>query len=218
MQNAQKLLFVREPRKLLLAAMAALPLSACWHVPMSALWRLRQLDTLTLDPAEIRLAVLAPKWIEAPPGHVHVVVVSHAGEADEQQLRLDLVQSRAPEDLQAIKSEALRGFARADAHFGVFRLAEADVARIAILQARARAEKSSGGGHAGKIQLTAEPCRRLGDPAAALPGPARVDLFLSTGAPRDFFQIYDNVDLRDPSLWPGKNFDEAIPACATPAP
>lgn len=204
---------MRKLKKPLAAAALLAVLSGCWHVPMSALWRLRALDALSLDPAAIRLAVLAPQWIEAPPGHVHVLAVSHAGEPDEVELKLDLVESREPRDLAALNAEPLRGFARPDAHFALFRLSDADVARVEALQRRARAEKAAGGaGHRGRIQLTAEPCRR-----DAPPGPAWVDLFLRVKPNEDFFQIYENVDLRDPSFWAEKRFEDAVPPCAAPA-
>lgn len=201
---------MKKVQKLLAAAALLGPLSGCWHVPMSALWKLRQLDMLTLDPGAIRLAVLAPQGIEAPPGHVHVELVSHLGEADERRMKFDLVESREPQDLAALGVPPLSGFARADAHFGVFRLSGADAAQLTALQERGRAEKAAGGGdHRGKILLTAEPCRR-----ALPPGPARVDLFLRLNPTEEFFQIYEDVDLRDPTLWPTKSFEDAVPPCA----
>jgi hypothetical protein len=192
-------------RSLILATLFAVFLSGCWHVPLSALWRLKQVDLLTIDPAGVRLAARAPDWLEAPPGHAHLLIVGHIGEPDEKEELFDLIERDTPADLRALAGEAQPG-----THFAVFRASAADIARLRDIQAQARAAKAAGDDrHKGKLLLKAEPCRRIDPP----PGPARVDLYLSLSEKEDFFKIYDDIDLRDPQLL-GDKFETAVPLCA----
>jgi hypothetical protein len=193
-------------KKLFAPTLSLLLLTGCWHVPVSAIWRLQKLDTLAIDPAGVRLAARIPDWLDAAPGHVHLKTVSHAGEPDAQERTLDLVRDDAPADLRALNADE----GVAGARFAVFRVSAADAAWLRALQARARAEKAAGeSGHKGSLQLTAEPCRRAEPP----PGPARVDLYLRPGEGEGFFKVYDNVDLREAGLFANKTFEDAVPPC-----
>lgn len=184
-------------------ALTGLLLSGCWHMPISALARLSNVDALAIDPGELRLAARVPDWLEAAPGHVHLKATLHAGEADEKEIVFDLVDKTTPADLRALSGEA-----RAGSHVVVFAASPADAARIGEIQTRVRAEKAAGVEHKGKLQFYADPCRRGDLP----PGPAMVDLYLKLGANEDFFKVYQDVDLRDPATL-GGDLETAIPLC-----
>ncbi len=182
-------------------------LGGCWHVPVSAMWRLRKVDLLTVDPQGIRGAVRAPDWLEVPPGHIHLKIVSHEGEADEKETAFDLIAQESSSPPSVLAGEALSG-----THFAVLRLSAADAARLREIQARGSAAKAAGEHHKGRLSLTAEPCRRIDPP----PGPVRVDLYLSLSEKEEFFKVYDDVDLRE-LIKPGESLEAAYPLCGKTA-
>jgi hypothetical protein len=133
-------------------------LSGCWHVPLQAIWRLRNTDALTVDPAGVRLAVRAPDWLDAPPGHVHLKIISHEGEPDEKATVFDLIEQETSAAPRGLAGEALSG-----THFGIFRASAADAAA----RPRRRATRITKGGWR-SMQSPAGASIRHQDPFASI--------------------------------------------------
>jgi hypothetical protein len=190
------------------SGVALLLLGGCWHVPVSAIWRLRKVDLVTIDPQGIRGAVRAPDWLEAPPGHIHFKIIRHEGEADEKETAFDLVAQESSRAPSVLAGEAMSG-----THFAILRVSAAEAARLREIQAQAQAAKAAGAApHKTRMLLTSEPCRRIDPP----PGPVRVDLYLSLSEKEEFFKVYDDVDLREMTK-PGESFETAFPLCGKTA-
>lgn len=194
--------FLRLPA---LAVFLALTLSGCWHVPLSAIWRLREIDSSQVDPARLRLAARVPQWLEATPGSAKVRLTVQRGSEPDRVFELILEERGESADLAALAPESRPG-----AHFLVFRASAADVALLRGLQAEARAAKAAdpsrkGGG---SIALEAKACSRNPPPE----GPIMIDLYLSVGDKGGFFKIYEDVDLRELHK-PESRPEEVVPPC-----
>lgn len=192
--------------RLCLFLLAGLALSGCWHVPLSALWRLRSIDMLTLDPAGLRLAARMPLWLDAQPGTVKARLTYARDGESERVEEFDLVESRDPAELASLAAEEAAG-----THMRNFRLPATESARLRTLQAEAAIQKAADPNRKGsiKIVIDARACKRETPPPE---GPILVDLFLSLGNGKGYFKILEDVDLRE---WakPGERFETTIPPC-----
>jgi hypothetical protein len=172
---------------------------------MSALWRLRSVDALTIDPAGLRLAARIPQWLEPMPGSTTArIAMAREGEAERVET-LALMESHDPAELRQLAAESLAG-----THVYAYRLSTPDAARLRLLQAEARAGKASPAHRKGSVKITldARACR-LAEPPE---GPVLIDLFLSLGDGTGYFKILEDVDIRE---WqkPGEPFEAMAPVC-----
>ena len=195
-------------RVLVALALLAPALSGCLHVPLEALWRLRKLEMLKIDPANIRIAARIPGWLDARPGTASILLKLKSADGPERELKLALVE--APEEMAAT---SLAGERRPGSQILAFRIGAADVARLRALQAEAQERKAA---HPDsrtdmRLSLDATTCRRAPPP----PGEARVDFYLSLGDSDGFFKVYQDIDLRD-TFKPDSAFEAATPPCAKP--
>jgi hypothetical protein len=211
MSNMKNIIFnkrcfmMRSILRLLVPLGLALALSGCWHVPMSTLWRLRNVDMLELDPAALRLGARLPNWLDPQPGTVTVkLTTARDGEAERVE-ELTLVETRETAELSQLATESRPG-----THLRAYRLSGVDSARLRALQAASKAAKAAEPNRKGsiKIVLDARACQHERPPA----GPILIDLFLSLGDGEGYFKLLEDVDLRE---WekPGEKFEATTPAC-----
>jgi hypothetical protein len=211
MSNIKKLSYYMESfMRARLGAFVALGLlapmlSGCWHVPPEAIWRLRKVDMLQLDPGSLRLAARTPDWLEAQPGSAMAKLFLQSGEGPEQEIDARLQEGATVAELRDLARGRAPG-----THFLVFRIAAADAARLRAVQASARQAKAQNPGRSGgiRIKLEAKGCRR-GDPPA---GPAIADLYLSLGEGEAFFKVYQELDLSE-MHGEGATFRDETPLC-----
>ena len=187
------------------AALPALALMACGHMPVATMVRLSSFDFATFDPSALRAAVGVPDVLKPRPEGAKLVVTLKLGDAPPQTETFLLKRLTAPSDLAP-----LAPFARADATIYAFALDPVDVARIRDLQAEGRRSRAD---HPGRSSLTIriEPnACRLGP----LPeGPIPFTAYLRPNEETGYLVFLRDVDLRETVTAAGKTLDAETPLC-----
>lgn len=181
---------------------AAITLTACTHVPLSTMLRMRRFDPAAVDPAVLRAAVRVPDRL-APMRDGVKLIVRYAEDRDRvRESEYVLEESTSGADIAAVASRAVAG-----TRIHLFRIPAADVPRLRAFQAEAAAARRKGTVH-GSLTISADTCR-FGE----LPGgPLSVTTYVKLDATDDFVTLFEDVDLRkvvarDAAL------GEVIPVC-----
>jgi len=129
-----------------IAALAALALAACGHVPITTMIRLRSFDFATFDPAALRAAVGVPDALQPRPEGAKLIVTLKLGDEPPRTETFLLKRLTAPADLAP-----LGPFARPGATIYAYALDPADVAKLKDLQAEGRRVRAE---HPGRNAMT----------------------------------------------------------------
>lgn len=154
------------------------------HVPLSTMSRLSAMKLADIDPVQLRVAARMPYHIEPRRDGVKVhLTMAGPGPAAGTTEQLILEAANEPQDLAG-----LSGHRRQGSRLWIFRLSEADVARL-----RRTIALSAGGSGERRISIAAgvDACRRAPLGSAALP----TTTFLRTNA-SGFFILTEDLDLR----------------------
>lgn len=184
------------------AVVAAFALTACTHVPLSTMLRMRRFDPSAVDPAVLRAAVRVPDRLAPMRGGVKLIVryAEGRGPARESEYVLEDLTSGA--DTAAVARRAVAG-----TRIHLFRIPAADVPRLRVFQAEAAEARRKGTVH-GSLTISADTCR-----FGALPGgPLPVTTYVKLDATEDFVTLFEDVDLRD-YVSKGAALADVIPAC-----
>jgi hypothetical protein len=188
----------------LVAGILTLALSACGHVPVTSIYRLRNADFATADPALLRAAVRIPAALVPLPAGVNLDIKSWTeGGSDSREEHFVLRELTAETDLAALRSEQRAGFA-----IHVFRIDPADLPRIRELQAtRRQLDPKTPRQRRGSLGISAEACR-----AGAVPdGPLLFTTYILLD-PRDgYVPLTVDVDLR--AIVQNKDLDSKFSPC-----
>lgn len=172
-----------------LAAALLLALAGCGHVPMKTMWALRSFDPMTTDPARLRAAVALPKESMPGTGGAKLVMTqARKNGSDEEKLELMLeeVPLTAETGLAAVK-------ARKGQEVRAFRIAPADIPRLAEARARAKARSDKEpGAFQGTLSVGIDGCKPADAP---LPKEFRVSTWMKTAETGEYLTILDDVDL-----------------------
>lgn len=190
----------------LAAALAgALALAGCGHVPLSTMARLRSFDAMTLDPAQLRIAIRAPDWIEPrPDGAKLTFKVSRDGAL----LREEAFVLEPAEELA--ERARLAAFQRRGERIAPLRVSTADADRIRALQMEMQALRAAGAGKTAlSVAAAVEACRRGETPA----GPIRTTTLLQPDPATGYLVLLDEVDLRETARKAGVDLTEKLPPC-----
>jgi hypothetical protein len=188
---------------LLSAFLAPLVLTACMAMSPGAAARLAAFDPLETNPAEIRLAIDAPRLIGLRDGDL-VMSVTHPGGKG-----LPPLDERFAAEIER-EAETVPGIqpsSDADRRIILARFAPEDHPRLLAAQAQARAMQQAGTGRKGAISVGATGCR-TGEPNG---GPVRFSILMQTRAGTAFFPLHENMDLR--ALLKNTGGIAAMPLC-----
>jgi hypothetical protein len=172
-------------------ATAPLILPSCMSVPAMTMARLAPLSPLDADPAQIRIAILAPVDLVLRKGDAVMKVswTPERGEAKNVSYNLDILVGNAA-------APALIARAKPDQNINVLRLSDTDVENLAALQAEIRDAKAAK--TRGKGSLT------FGFVGGCWSGPFPRDgrampfePFLQTETAGDFLPLFQGVDVKD---------------------
>ena len=189
------------------AAVATLVLSACGHVPLSTMVRMRGFDPGTVDPIVLRAAIRIPDSLRPQPGGLRLVVRHRldGDEVKERELEIVLQETTEATETAPLASEAGPGM-----RLHVFRANPSDVERLRTEQAEMAAARRRGGTRPrGSLSVQADVCR-----AGKLPaGPLRLTTYLKTEERGGFIVLVEDVDLR--TLVPkGETIERRTPPCS----
>ena len=190
-------------RKILIG-LAFLALGGCGYMPISSMLKLRQLDFMTADARQIRVAVLMPEAIAVREG-VAVLEIGAERRSSEEKLEeqfiLEQVQGRdATPGIETMPGSRLE----------VYRVAEADMERLSALRRTVEIWKAADPDDTkGTLSIGAAGCRRDRLPEGAL----LVSTYLRTDSEGEFITMARNVDLRSVASESGGGLD--LPPCET---
>ena len=130
----------------LTAFLAALSISACSTVPPSSYAKLASLSPLEANPAEIRMAVIAPEQLVIRPGGAVLSIAwrPKTGEPRKKEFSLEVLSGNAtaPQLIPRLNPGQ---------HLYVLKLTDADASALLALQGEVRAAKTSGNEGQGDI-------------------------------------------------------------------
>lgn len=188
------------------AALCALSLSACGHVPVSTMYQLRKFDPATFDPAQLRVAMRVSDAIAPRPDSVRLRLVATLAGQGERKMDVVLLSVNKPEEVAP-----LGPFRQEGAKLHLYRVNELDVARIRALQAEGIAARSRNPGNNGlTLAVDMDSCRWGALPDGAIYSTTLVRVDPAQG----YLVLLKDVDLRKELTKLGKSIDDAIPPCA----
>ncbi|MEO0680310.1 MAG: hypothetical protein AAF192_07830 [Pseudomonadota bacterium] len=186
------------------AALAAL--AACTTVPVSTLWRLSQVDILTVDAAGLRVAVKAPEALALPRDGAVMTVGARRPDGREIQERFVLAPAPQAEADPDLADHASAGFA-----LRAYRVAPEDLERLDAARADIRAWKAEAGDAVqGSLSIAARACPRG---PAPLDGPLPVSTFLRFDAQERWFKLSGPDDIADHIDAAGLTAEPGAPGC-----
>jgi len=181
----------------------ALLLGGCLSTPITSLPRLLRLDFVSMDMDEVRAGLRLPDMLRIRPGDAVMTVRTTGAGQPATEDRFVLVETTEEQDRVAIASEARRGHA-----LSVWRVAPADVPRIAAIQQRVRESLVRGPRIRGSLEIKVSGgCRTAPIPA----GPVLMSSFLKPARGETYITLTDGLDLRQ--LIPQSDWQAKMPAC-----
>lgn len=169
-------------------------LAACSHVPVASMAKLASLDLMTTDLSALRAAVRAPSGIAARPNGAQLLFSywRSGEESRKTTVTATLEEVNAPEDTAPLAAEEKKGM-----RFTVFRITDADRARIEASRAEIAATRAAEGGKAGgrmhgTIAISIDGCIQAPVPD----GPLLATTYLRTAAGDDYVALLRDIDLR----------------------
>ncbi|MBL8590334.1 MAG: hypothetical protein JNK46_17500 [Methylobacteriaceae bacterium] len=192
------------------ASLLAVVLSGCGHVPLTTMARLSGFDPGEVDPAQLRVAIRAPDWMEPRSGEAMLkFTLGRRSGAAVREERFALEPAESPQE-----TARLAAHRRAGERVWPWRVTAADVTRIRALQEEARRLRAT---DPSLDRLTfgaaIEACRRGEAPS----GPIRTTTFLQPDAATGYLTLLDGVDLRETARKAGVDLDDKLPPCGKAA-
>jgi hypothetical protein len=194
----------RRTRACALLIAAALGLGGCFATPVTSIPRLMRLDLATMDMNEVRAGLRLPAMLRVRPGDAVMTIKTRVEGAAVSEERFVLAEATEERERSGLAGEAQRGFA-----LSVWRVAPADVPRMAALQERLRASRASGPRIRGSLEVTVSGGCATG---AVTPGPVLMSSFLKPARGETYITLLDGLDLRQHI--PLADWDQKIPRCA----
>ncbi len=193
------------------AALAALLLAACGSIPVSSLWKLRNLNLETLDPAALRAAVVHHPSLQLDNAALQLTVsVSRIVRQPNGTTTTELLEEKLP--LQELRSTAERSalvdYDRPQQQTQVWRIDPTALPRLQALSARALAWKGTDDGKR-ELGLGLE---LAGCQPAGAPQHRRVTTLMRFTERGDYIPILRNMDLAD--AMPAAALAQRFPFCA----
>jgi len=188
-------------RNFVVTSIMMMLVTSCGSVPLTSMWKLVNLDFLTVDPAQIRVAVVMPDTLRVQEDGAVIITgieKSKRGPAVEERFILQ----KSIESL----SPGVANYPGLD--YEAFKIAPADVPRLRALQDKIRQLKSKYPNDAnGFLSVSAAGCS-----IAALPqGALLVTTLIKTRNDQAFFILTKDVDLR--SIAPKDKLEMEVPLC-----
>jgi hypothetical protein len=182
---------------------SAVALAGCLSTPITSLPRLMRLDFATLDMSDVRAGLRLPGMLRIRPGDATMTIRTRVegGQPTEDAFVLEEVSD--DRERAGLAGEGRAGFA-----LSVWRVAAADVPRIAAIQQRVRASLASGPRVRGSLEIKVSGgCKTAPIPA----GPVLMASFLKPARGEPYINMVDGLDLRQ--LIPQADWQAKLPAC-----
>lgn len=181
-------------------------LASCSHVPLASLPKLSRIDIRTTQLSSLRAGISLPADIRPLPGGVTMTVVALPRDGGRHERKIVLEEVRDAKELAQLPSIAAPG-----RRFTIYRLSEADAARIGSF----REEMFIGphnSGNRGSIALTAEKACRLGELSGK---PIPMTSYLKTSETQDYVLLTRDIDVAEAvrAAAPAVDLATAIPPC-----
>ncbi len=191
-------------RTLLIAGLL-LFISGCTQVPLSSLWKLYNLDMMSVDPSQIRVGIRMPQTLRVRrDGAVITMGVAKSKSGAEITERFILEATTKAERAEEFQLSNRSGF-----DYEVFKIADQDVPRLLAMREKVKIRKAKfPKDTSGFLTVTATGCR-LG---IVPEGPLPVTTLLKTRNDQEFFILTKDVDLR--SIIAKDQWKTEVPPCA----
>lgn len=195
-------------RGLALAGLGLL-LAGCGSVPLSSLWKMRELRLEQIDPSALRAALVYPATLrlDRQTLRLQVRVERELPPVNGQARTEALEESLALEELHgAAELSPLAGQAGAGQQLRVWRIEAASLARLRALRAQALGWKEGGGSRRLSLGLSFEGCREPGTGQGL-----RVSSLLRLSAEGEYLAVLRDADLM--ALLPAGERLRRFPLC-----
>lgn len=181
-------------------------LAGCGHVPLASLPKLSRIDMKTTDLAQLRAGISLPADIRTLPGGVTMTLVALPKDGGRHERKVVLEEVR-----DAVELAKLPAMASPGRRFTVFRLNQADAARLGAFRQEMFAGPQNSGNR-GSLALGADKACRLGELSGK---PIAMTGYLRTSETQDYVLLLRDFDLKEAvrAVDPKVDLATAIPPC-----
>ena len=182
---------------------AAIALGGCLSTPISSIPRLIRLDLATMDMNEVRAGLRLPAMLRVRQGDATMTIKTRVDGGASTGDRFVLVEETEDRERAGLAAESRSGFS-----LSIWRVAPADVARLAEIQERVRHSQTRGPRVRGSLEIKVSGgCRTAPIPG----GPVLMSSFLKPGRGETYITLVDGLDLRN--VIPQADWQSKLPAC-----
>ena len=176
-------------RKVVLAVILALLVAGCASVPLSTMWKLRNVDPIATDVSRIRVGVRAPSYLRVVAENVRFevgTVNKKTGSHVSKRLPLVVVDD-------VTENAALRKYRKPGFYLRVFRLSRAGAQSLRVYRRQFRElKKEFGDDVSGQLSISASGCEQPGEKNRPLP----VTTFFRSAETGGFVVLTSETDIR----------------------
>jgi hypothetical protein len=189
--------------RLAVVAVLAGALAGCLSTPITSLPRLMRLDFATLNMSEVRAGLRLPGMLRVRPGDATMTIRTRATGGQSTEDVFVLEEATDDRERAGLAGEERPGFT-----LSVWRVAVADVPRIAAIQQRVRESMEHGPRVRGSLEIKVSGgCKTAPIPA----GPVLMASFLKPARSEPYITLLEGLDLRQ--LIPQSDWQAKLPAC-----
>jgi hypothetical protein len=190
-------------KRLAAVVATAFALAGCLSTPITSLPRLMRLDFATLDMGAVRAGLRLPGMLRVRPGDATMTIRTRVEGGPPTEDLFALEEVTEDRERAGLAAEGRAGFA-----LSVWRVATADVPRVAAIQQRVRASVERGPRVRGSLEIKVSGgCKTAPIPA----GPVLMSSFLKPARGEPYITLLDGLDLRQ--VIPQSDWQAKLPAC-----
>lgn len=163
-------------------------ITACVSMPLGSMWKLRNLDVLSTDPAELRIAVITDKLVQLQDGST-TLAIGFSSELAEHTFNETLLATiKANAQVSALSREI-----QANQALTLFYLAEPEAEKLRLAQNRIQAIRDQGIDGNGSLSIGI----RTGCFAEPPPNSLTANIFAQFDAAQGYIKMQSDLDLMD---------------------
>jgi hypothetical protein len=175
-------------------------LTGCATIPVSSLYKLRNFDAQTTDPAMLRVAVQVPRYIAIKPQGARLALSVKKRDGSLRQSQEFVLEEVSRGSDRGLQLPEAAKFADVTA----YRLRLADIGRLRAFRERIKVlKKRHGSAVEGQLSIGVEGCARTALPAGEVP----VTTWLRSQETQDYVVLTRNLDLRKMMREAGKDLE-----------
>lgn len=172
-------------------------ITACASMPIASMWKLRNLDMLTVEPRDLRIAVITNKLVQLQDGSTSITL-SFSSEQAEHNFAYHLVTTI---DRNAMPLNLLDEVEDGEV-ITLFYLAKSEAEKLRLAQSRILAIREQSAEGAGSMSIDINTGCFSSPPPKALP----TDIFAQFDRTQGPIEMQSNLDLMEETRQAGKSF------------